>query len=72
MILSLFRYKAVTPQGETQDGEMDGISQAAIVERLQGMTRTNGADMRDGFAQTFKDWTHFGKGVVVTANHDGE
>ena len=37
MILSLFRYKAVTPQGETQDGEMDGISQAAIVERLQGM-----------------------------------
>jgi len=37
VILSLFNYKAVTPPGETQDGEMDGLSQAAIVERLQAM-----------------------------------
>jgi len=35
--LSLFSYKAVTPEGETQEGSMDGLSQAAIVERLQGM-----------------------------------
>lgn len=35
--MSLFSYKAVTPEGETQEGSMDGLSQAAIVERLQGM-----------------------------------
>lgn len=35
--MSLFSYKAVTPDGDTQEGNMDGLSQAAIVERLQGM-----------------------------------
>lgn len=35
--MSLFRYKVVTPAGETQEGDMDGPSQAAVVERLQGM-----------------------------------
>ena len=51
--MALFSYKAVTPDGETQDGEMEGLSQAAIVERLQGMglipirveeSATSGAD----------------------------
>ena len=35
--MALFSYKAVSPEGETQDGEMEGLTQAAIVERLQGM-----------------------------------
>ena len=35
--MPLFRYKVVTPAGETQEGDMDGLSQAAVVERLQGM-----------------------------------
>ena len=35
--MPLFRYKTVTPAGETQEGDMDGLSQAAVVERLQGM-----------------------------------
>jgi general secretion pathway protein F len=33
----LFRYKVVTPTGESQEGDMDGVSQAAVVDRLQGM-----------------------------------
>jgi general secretion pathway protein F len=37
VILPLFRYKVVTPDGETQEGEMDGLSQAAVVDRLQSM-----------------------------------
>ena len=32
-----YRYKAVTPSGEAQEGDMDGASQPAVVERLQGM-----------------------------------
>lgn len=35
--MSLFSYKAVTPEGEAQEGNMDGLSQAAVVERLQSM-----------------------------------
>jgi general secretion pathway protein F len=35
--LPLFHYKVVTPAGETQEGDMDGPSQAAVVERLQGV-----------------------------------
>ena len=35
--MPLYRYKAVTPAGETQESEMDGLNQSAIVERLQGM-----------------------------------
>jgi len=35
--LPLYRYKAVTPAGETQEGDMDGTSQSVIAERLQSM-----------------------------------
>jgi general secretion pathway protein F len=35
--LPLFSYKAVAPDGEPQEGALDGISQAAVVERLQAM-----------------------------------
>ena len=35
--MPLYRYKAVTSAGETQEGEMDGPSQADVVARLQGM-----------------------------------
>jgi general secretion pathway protein F len=35
--LPLYRYKAVTPTGETQEGDMDGSAQSAVVERLQNM-----------------------------------
>jgi general secretion pathway protein F len=35
--LPLYRYKAVAPTGETQEGEMEGLGQSAVVERLQGM-----------------------------------
>lgn len=35
--MPLFSYKGVTPDGETQEGAMDGPSQAVVVERLQGM-----------------------------------
>jgi general secretion pathway protein F len=33
----LYRYKAVSPTGETQEGDMDGPAQAAVIERLQSM-----------------------------------
>ncbi len=35
--MPLYRYKAVTSTGETQEGEMEGLAQAAVVERLQAM-----------------------------------
>ena len=35
--MPLFRYKAVTPTGETQEGDMDGPSQPAVADRLQTM-----------------------------------
>jgi general secretion pathway protein F len=35
--LPLYRYKAVTPSGENQEGDMEGLTQAAVVERLQSM-----------------------------------
>ena len=35
--MPLYRYKAVTPAGESQEGEMEGLAQAAIVDRLQSM-----------------------------------
>jgi len=35
--LPLYRYKAVAPTGESQEGEMEGLGQSAVVERLQGM-----------------------------------
>lgn len=35
--MPLFSYKAVSATGETQEGEMEGLAQAAVVERLQGM-----------------------------------
>jgi len=35
--LPRYRYKAVTPSGDAQEGDMDGASQPAVVERLQGM-----------------------------------
>lgn len=35
--MPLFSYKAVTPGGEAQEGSMDGLSQAAVVDRLQSM-----------------------------------
>jgi len=35
--LPLYRYKAVTPAGETQEGDMDGTSQSIVAERLQSL-----------------------------------
>jgi type II secretory pathway component PulF len=35
--LALYRYKAVTPSGEIQEGDLECPAQAAVVERLQGM-----------------------------------
>ncbi len=35
--MPLYRYKAVTPTGEMQEGDLDGPAQAAVVERLQTM-----------------------------------
>jgi general secretion pathway protein F len=35
--LPLFSYKAVSATGETQEGEMEGLARAAVVERLQAM-----------------------------------
>jgi len=35
--LPLYRYKAVTPTGQTQEGDMEGLVQSAVVERLQSM-----------------------------------
>lgn len=35
--MPLYRYKAVTPAGEAQEGEMESLGQSAVVERLQGM-----------------------------------
>lgn len=35
--MPLFRYKVVTSAGESQEGDMDGLSQDAVVERLQSM-----------------------------------
>jgi general secretion pathway protein F len=35
--LPLFRYKAVTPTGEVQEGDLEGMTQAGVVERIQSM-----------------------------------
>lgn len=35
--MPLFSYKAVSATGETQEGEMEGLARAAVVERLQAM-----------------------------------
>ena len=35
--MPLYRYKAVAPTGEAQEGEMEGLGQSAVVERLQEM-----------------------------------
>lgn len=35
--MPLYRYKAVAPTGEAQEGEMEGLSQSAMVARLQEM-----------------------------------
>ncbi len=35
--MPLFRYKAVSVAGETQEGEMEGLAQTAVVERLQAL-----------------------------------
>lgn len=35
--MPLYRYKAVTPTGELQEGHLEGPAQAAVVDRLQGM-----------------------------------
>ena len=35
--MSLFSYKAVTTEGKAREGSMDGLSQTAVVERLQSM-----------------------------------
>ncbi|MEO7952817.1 MAG: type II secretion system F family protein [Polaromonas sp.] len=35
--MPLFRYKAVSAAGETQEGEMEGLAQTAVVERLQAL-----------------------------------
>jgi general secretion pathway protein F len=35
--LPLYRYKAVTPTGEMQEGDLEASAQSAVVDRLQGM-----------------------------------
>ena len=35
--MPLYRYKAVTPAGESQEGEMEGLAQSNVVDRLQAM-----------------------------------
>jgi general secretion pathway protein F len=35
--LPLYRYKAVSPTGQAQEGDMEGSDQPAVVERLQSM-----------------------------------
>ena len=35
--MALYRYKAVTPAGESQEGEMEGLAQTSVVDRLQSM-----------------------------------
>lgn len=35
--MPLYRYKAVTPTGEMQEGDLEGPAQAAVVDRLQSM-----------------------------------
>jgi general secretion pathway protein F len=35
--MAMFSYKAVSPQGEVQEGEMEARNQAAVIERLQAM-----------------------------------
>ncbi len=35
--MPLYRYKAVAPTGEAQEGEMDGLGQSTVIERLQAM-----------------------------------
>ncbi len=35
--MPLYRYKAVTPTGESQEGEMEGLAQTTVVDRLQAM-----------------------------------
>lgn len=35
--MPLYRYKAVTSSGESQEGDMEGLAQSAVVERLQAM-----------------------------------
>ena len=35
--MPLYRYKAVTPTGEMQEGDLEGPAQAAVVDRLQDM-----------------------------------
>ncbi len=35
--MPLYRYKAVTPTGEAQEGDMEGLAQSAVAERLQAM-----------------------------------
>lgn len=35
--MPLYRYKAVTPTGEAQEGDMEGLARSAVAERLQAM-----------------------------------
>lgn len=35
--MPLYRYKAVTPAGQFQEGEMEGLAQSGIVDRLKSM-----------------------------------
>ena len=35
--MPLYHYKAVTPTGEVQEGDLDASAQAVVVERLQSM-----------------------------------
>ncbi len=34
--MPLYRYKAVSPDGELLQGEMEGFDQAAVIARIQG------------------------------------
>ena len=58
--MPLYRYKAVAPTGEAQEGEMDGLGPSAVVERLQAMglvpVRVEEATASIGAGSAGKGW----------------
>ncbi|MGH8584431.1 MAG: type II secretion system F family protein [Gammaproteobacteria bacterium] len=55
--MAVFHYKAATPEGEVVEGEMDASSQAAVVERLQGLGYVPIRAVPQGEAGTSKRWS---------------
>ncbi len=55
--MAIFHYKAATPEGEVVEGEMDASSQAAVIERLQGLGYVPIRAAPHGEAGTAKRWS---------------